>query len=327
MCYPHLTFGSAILGGVSIAQSQGSPTRTIGILLNFAPEDPEANSRLETIKDRLRSLGWEEGRNLRLEVRWGYGRSEKIGSVAKELVSLQPDAILAHTTAATAALLRETKSIPIVFVNVSDPLGNKFIAAFKSPGGNATGFTNLEFSLGGKWVGLLKETAHEVRSIALLYNPVVTPFGPEIAQHSADVAKTLGVHTYEAAVKSEDDIRLAFEELSREEKPGLVVFPDSFLTPRREIVVSLAAKHRIPSVYPFKYWVQSGGLISYGSESTELYKNAATYIGRIFSGERPENLPVVSPTVYELAVNLRTAKELGLSTPVTALSRSNEVIE
>jgi putative tryptophan/tyrosine transport system substrate-binding protein len=301
--------------------------KTIGLLLNFSPTDPEAISRLGTIQARLQSLGWSEGQNLRTEVRWGFGNTNQIKTAAKELVSLNVDALLAHTTPATAALLDETKSIPVVFVNVSDPIGNHFVTSFKEPRGNATGFTNLEFSLGGKWISLLKEIVPVTRSAMLMFNPDVTPFALEIVRSADSAAASLEMVSISVPVRNEEAIEGAFATSSGESAVGLVVFPDSFLTPRRKLVVGLAAEHRIPTVYPFKYWVQSGGLVSYGSETSDLYRNAAWYISRILKGEDPHHLPVVSPTVYELAVNLRTAKAMGLTVPPAIIGRADDVIE
>ena len=256
------------------AQKRGR-LRTIGLLLNFAPTDPEAISRLETFKERLKALGWIEDQNLRIEVRWGFGNQDRIKAAAKELVSMNVDALLAHTTPATAALLEETNSIPIVFVNVGDPVGYHFVTSYKEPGGNATGFTNLEFSLGGKWIALLKEIAPSVQRAALMFNPNVTPLALQIVGSADSAAATLEITALPAPIRQEEDIERMFVKLGSEPGSGLIVIPDSFLTPRRQLVVSLASQHRIPTVYAFKYWVQAGGLVSYGSEVAQLYRNAA----------------------------------------------------
>jgi ABC-type uncharacterized transport system substrate-binding protein len=319
--------GAAATWSFAAQAQQPNQMRRIGVLLNFAPTDSEAQLRLATLQRKLSSLGWREGQDVQFEVRWGAGNVDWLRTLAKDLVASQPDVIVAHTTPATLAVARETRSIPIVFVNVADPIGDHFVASFVKPGGNITGFTNLEFSLGGKWLELLKKLEPATKRIALMFNPDVTPFAEHIVRSAKAAGPKLGLTPFATPVRHISEIENVISNLNRETDSGLVVFPDSFLAFNREKIVSLISSHRIVAIYPFKYWTETGGLVSYGSETSELYRNAAYYVDRILKGEKPADLPVQAPVKYELVINLKTAKALGLTVPPTLLASADEVIE
>jgi putative tryptophan/tyrosine transport system substrate-binding protein len=283
---------------------------------------------LAMFRNTLQELGWAEGRDVLIETRWAAADVDRIHAFARELVSLQPDLILGQTTPVVAALQRETKTIPIVFVVVADPVGSGFVASLPHPGGNITGFINIEGSLGGKWIETLKDIVPGVTHAALMFNPDTAPVA-YYQQPFEAAARSSGVEPTAVPVRDEADIERIFASLEDKPKTGLVMMPDIFTaTPRNlDLVISLASRYRVPTVYPYRYMVAAGGLISYGVDPVDLFRRAPTYIDRILKGANPADLPVQLPTKFEMAINLKTAKALGLDVPPSMLTRADEVIE
>jgi putative tryptophan/tyrosine transport system substrate-binding protein len=322
-----------LLGGAAVAwpvvarAQQPDGMRRIGVLMGFAEDDPEAKARLAAFRQGLEKRGWSEGRNVRIDYRYApAGAQAQV--LAKELVALQPDVILAHSTPVTAALQRESRTIPIVFTVVSDPVGERFVESLARPGGNVTGFTNVEFSLTGKWLELLKEVAPGIKRVAFISDPKVSPGGGSYYTHLIEAsAATSAVVPTVAPVHDAVDIERAIGEFAREQNGGLVVLPDATTLGHRELIVALAARHRVPAIYAFRNIVVDGGLISYGIDVVEQYRQAAGYVDRILKGAKPAELPVQLPTKFEMTINLKTAKTLGLDVPLLLQQRADEVIE
>ena len=322
-----------VLGGVvawpvtARGQHQSERLRRIGVLMGYAEDDPEARSRLAAFVQALAALGWTEGRNLRTDIRWSAGDVTRASTFAKELVALQPEVILSNTTPVTAALQRETRIVPIVFLVVSDPIGSGFVETLAQPGGNITGFINLEASLVEKWLELLKEIAPSVTRVAVMFNPETAPYADYYLQPLRAVAPVLGVKPFTATVRSEAEIEEVISGLAREAGGGLMVMTDSFMTVHRKSIVALTARYKVPAVSFIAPMTAEGGLISYGVNIVDLFQRAASYIDRILRGMKPADLPVQVPTKFELAINLNTAKALGLTIPPSLLARADEVIE
>jgi putative ABC transport system substrate-binding protein len=319
------------LGGAAIVwprSAQASEMRRIAVLTTFGDSDALAQGWDAAFRKGLDESGWHDGRNVKIDYRWAAGDADRLRAFAKELVALQPDVIFAVTTPTVAALLRETRALPIVFAQVSDPVGLGFVASLARPGGNVTGFTNIniESSIGGKWLELLKEIAPAVRRVAMIYNPPTASFAGYLRPFEA-AGPASGVQASAAAVHSDADIENAIEALAREPGGGFIVLPDTFTGIHRDQIVSLAARCRLPAVYPFRWFAEIGGLLSYGIDSDDMFRRAASYVDRILKGAKPADLPVQAPTKYELVVNLKTAKALGLSNPESLLSRADDVIE
>jgi len=307
----------------SVIRAQSTPKRRIGVLLQAAIKD---ELRVAALTSTLEKMGWKYGQNIQIDYRWTGSAStptESIVPLAQELVLLQPDVILAQTTQVVAALQRVTKTIPIVFVSVGDPVAAGFVDSLAHPGGNITGFANSETSLFGKLVEMLKEVAPRIRQVALMFNPRLPRFGTAVEQ----AAQSYGVELVEAPVQSDADIERLIAGLRDSLSNGLIIIADPFLGNRQKLIVSLAARYRVPTIYPFRFFVDAGGLMSYGNDLNEQYRQAAGYINRILEGERAADLPVQLPTKYELVVNLKTASELGITFPPALLARADEVIE
>jgi len=322
--------GGAAFGLPFAARAQQSGgMRRIGVLTTFSDSDALAEGWLAAFRKGLDEWDWHDGRNVRIDYRWAAGDADRLRAFAKELVARQPDVIFAVTTPAVAALLRETRTLPIVFAQVSDPIGSGFVASLARPGGNVTGFTNIniESSIGGKWLQLLKQIAPAVRRVAMIYNPPTSPFAGYYLRPFESAGPAYGVQTTAAAVDSDADIRNALEALAREPGGGFVVLPDTFTGIHREQIVSLAARYRLPAVYPFRWFADIGGLLSYGIDSDDMFRRAASYVDRILKGAKPADLPVQAPTKYELLINLKATKPLGLEVPPTLLATADEVIE
>jgi putative tryptophan/tyrosine transport system substrate-binding protein len=323
-----------LLGGTvaawptTLAAQQTGRMRRIGILLGSAQDDRLAAAELATFKNALQDLGWAEGRNVAIETRWATADVDRIHAFAKELVSLQPDLIVGQTTRVVAELQRVTKTIPIVFVAVADPVGNGFVASLPHPGGNITGFINIEASLSGKWIETLKDIVPNVARVAIIFNPDTAPVSYFLQPFEAAARSSL-VDPIAAPVRNDADIDRLFASLEEGPKTGVVILPDIFLaTPHNlELIMSLASHYRVPTVYPYRYMVAGGGLASYGVDPIDLFRRAPTYIDRIFRGANPADLPVQLPTKFELAVNLKTAKAMGLDVPPSLLGRADQVIE
>jgi putative tryptophan/tyrosine transport system substrate-binding protein len=322
----------ALVGGaaaawplVARAQHPAEGMRRIGVLMVIAQSDPEAQPRVEAFEQGLRELGWISGHNIQIDYRWGAGDADRIRAHAAELVQLTPDAIFAVSTAAVAPLRQATRTVPIVFAMVADPVGQGFVESLARPGGNATGFTLFEFSIAGKWLGLLKDVAPRATRVALLFNPETAPYAGMFLNSLEAVAPTFGVEPIAAPARNAADIQHAIETLASHGL--LMVLPDVFNTEHRDLIIATAARHNSPAVYPYRYFAVSGGLMSYGIEPLDTHRRAASYVDRILRGAKPADLPVQQPAKFELVVNLKTAKALGLDVPPSLLARADEVIE
>jgi ABC-type uncharacterized transport system substrate-binding protein len=320
-----------LLGGAVAAwplaarAQQADRVRRIGALMTQAADDPEGQSRLLALAQGLQEFGWTIGRNVQIDTRWGAGDAERYRRYAAELVALAPDVILVNGPAALAQLQQATRSLPIVFMNVTDPVGAGFVVSVARPGGNATGFMLSEYSTSGKWLELLKEIAPRVTRAAIIRDPTLTS---SVGQFAAiqSAAASLGVELSPIDLRNTGEIERTIAAFARAPNGGLIVTTGGSST-RRSLIVTLAARHRLPAVYPFRYYVADGGLISYGPDPIDPYRRAAGYVDRILKGEKPADLPVQAPTKYELVINLKTAKALGLEVPPTLLARADEVIE
>ena len=321
-----------LLGGAAawplVARAQQTQrARRIGVLMGVG-DDAETKGWLVTFNQRLEQLGWQVGRNLQIDERWTAGDPEQNRRFAGELLAMQPDAVFAFSSVAVAALQRENRSVPIVFTAISDPVGSGFVHSLARPGGNATGFTNFVPTMAAKWLEVLKEIAPEVRHAALLFNPQTAPYVSEYYRGPFEAAApAFGVRASAAIVHEVQEIEATMAALAREPGGGLVVPPDNFSYVHRSMIFALAARHRLPAVYPFRFMAREGGLVSYGVDLGETFPRAAEYIDRILGGAKPADLPVQAPTKFELAINLKTAKQLGIDVPPTLLARADEVIE
>src|SRR5262245_20297135 len=303
------------------AQQPGG-VRRIGLLMGIAESDGDSQAWVQTFRARLREHGWTDGDNLRIDYRWAAGVPERFQTAAAELVALKPDVILADTTPAVAALKRETRTNPLVFVRVNDPIGSGFVQSLARPGGNITGFTTYEFSMGGKWLELLKEIAPSVTRVAPLFNPVTAPYASSYLRTLEPVAPSLGMLVNNMTVQSTAEMDRAVGAFAREPNGGLLILPDNFPLVHRDRVVALAAQHRLPAVYFHEIFARSGGLLSYGYDVFDMWRSAASYIDRILRGARPPDLPVQAPTKFNLIVNLKAAKALAIEVPPTLLTRA-----
>jgi putative tryptophan/tyrosine transport system substrate-binding protein len=300
--------------------------RRIGVLMSFAESDPEAQARVAAFREGLQKLGWTDGR-IQIDTRWATANVESIQRFAKELLALQPELVLSATTPTTAALLQQTRTVPIIFAVVSDPIGSGFVASYARPDGNVTGFTNFEPTIAGKWLELLKEIAPRVERVAFLFNPGTAPYAEYYLNSFKAAAASFAMETIAAPVRTTSELASVIAAQARDPNSSLIVMPDSFTTAHRVEIISLAARHRLPAVYPFPYFAEAGGLLSYGSDIFDNYRRAATYADRILKGAKPSELPVQAPVKFELVINLKTAKALGLDVPALLQQRADEVIE
>lgn len=300
--------------------------RRIGMLLVIAENDPEASRRVAAVKDGLRNLGWIEARHVEFDIRWGAGDADRISRHAAELVASKPDALVAGATSALSALRRQTRDIPIVFAQATDPVGQGFAASAARPGGNVTGFAVYDAAIAVKWIELLKQLAPNVARIWFVHDPT-NPSWSGYLDTMGPAATALHVQIVRAPVREAADIDRLMRTLAGEPNCGLIVAAGPATATRRDAIVALAARHRIPAVYTLRYFVDSGGLASYGVDNIDMYRRTASYIDRIFKGEKPGDLPIQYPTKYELVINLKAAKSLGIEVPVTLLARTDEVIE
>jgi putative ABC transport system substrate-binding protein len=301
--------------------------RRIAMLSGLAATDPEVQARVAALQQGLKELGWTEGRNVSIEFRWGTGERDQMRAFAMELIDLKPDLIVGMTTPAVTALVQETKTIPILFVNIVDPLGRGFISNMARPGGNVTGFLNFEFSMGGKWLETLKQIAPTVRRVALLFNPHTASYASSFIRVADAAAPSFGVEPIAAAVYDEGKLERTVADFAAKPAGGLIILPDAFTTNHRDLIVALAARYRLPSVYPLRVFATSGGLVSDGGDPSDIFRRAASYIDRILKGANPGDLPVQAPSKFELVINLKTANALGLNVPPMLLARADEVIE
>jgi putative ABC transport system substrate-binding protein len=321
-----ILLGGSTAAAWPLAARAQNRLRVVGVLLAMAPDDPEAQLRIKAFEAGLRELGWTEGRNLRLEYRWAVGDATLLRKQATELVGLAPDLILATSTPVLAAL-RQEKTLPIVFVQVTDPIGGGFVPNLARPGGSLTGFTSFEFTIGSKWLEALKHVAPAVTRVALIFNPDTAPFAHLFWQPVEAAAPSFDVEPMQAPVRDIGEIEHTIAAFARYASGGLMVLPDVSTTNHRDLIIALAARHRLPAVYPYRYFATSGGLMSYGSDLADIYRRAASYVDRILKGAVPGDLPVQAPTKFEFVINLKTANALGLTVPPRWLGRADEVIE
>ena len=321
-----------LLGGTAVAwplaarAQQSDRIRRIGVLTGFAADDPAEQSRVLAFAQALAQSGWTEGRNVRIDIRWGEGDPERIRRYATELVALAPSVILAVGSVSTGPLLQATRAIPVVFVQVADPVGAGFVETLPRPGGNATGFMLYEYGFGGKWLELLKEIAPGVKRVAFLRNPTIAAGAGQFGVIQTS-APSLGVEVRPINVRDAGEIERAITAFAQPSNGGLIVAGGAAAFFDREVTIKLAARHRLPALYSDHAFVTDGGLIAYGPDRVDQYRRAADYVDRILRGEKPADLPVQVPTKYDLVINLKTAKALGLTVPETLLARADEVIE
>jgi putative tryptophan/tyrosine transport system substrate-binding protein len=319
--------GGAATWPVAARAQQRDRVRLIGVLMGYAEDDPAVQSYVAAFRAALAKLGWMEGRNLRIELRWGAGDADRTGTFAEELVELRPDAILGVTTGVVRALARETSTIPIVFANVIDPIGNGFAASLAHPGGNITGFTVLDSAIGGKWVELLKEIAPRTERVALLFNPATAPPIQSFVASIQTAASSIAVQASAAPIHAKDEIEGVIAEQARTPGGGLIVIPDPFNRRNRDRIIALTARYGVPAIYYARYLAEAGGLIAYSDDFGEGFRQAAGYVDRILKGERPADLPLQAATKYELVINMKTAKALGLSVSDKMQLLADKVIE
>jgi len=322
-----LLCGAATTWPIAVRAQQPDRMRHIGVLMGYAETDQAAQSWLTAFRGALTKLGWKEGSNLRIELRWSADDPDRMRTLAKELVDLRPDAILSVTTPVTDALVRETQTIPIVIVTVADPISSGFVTNLGRPGGNVTGFALYEPSMGGKWLEQLKQIAPGVTRVALLFNPATTVPVKFYLSSIEAAASSFSVQTSTAPVHAKDEIEGVIAALAANPGAGLIVMPDLFNTINRDLIIAAAARYRVPAIYFVRSFADSGGLISYGPDFDEQYPRAAEYIDRILKGEKPGDLPIQMPIKVPLVINLKTAKALGLSVPLGLLNAADEVIE
>jgi putative ABC transport system substrate-binding protein len=323
----------ALLGSVGVVRplearaQQPERMRRIGVLMAFPEDNAQAQKLLAAFRDGLQTLGWTEGRNVRIDVRWGTSEAALLRQFARELVDLQPDLIFSPTTPSTASVLQQTRTIPVVFVQVADPVGSGFVLSLPRPGTNATGFVNLEGSMGGKWLELLKEVAPRTTRAAFLFNPAAAPFAEFFLKPFKAAASSVGVEAIATPAADVSEFESVIAAVAREPNGGMIVMPDVSTVNHRAEIASLAARYRVPAVYPFRFFAEVGGLLSYGNDPRDAYRRAASYVDRILRGAKPSELPVQAPVKFELVINLKTARTLGLEVPAQLQQRADEVIE
>ena len=317
--------GGAAAWPLAARAQQGERMRRIGVLLNRTADDPEGRARFTAFVQGLQQLGWADGRNVRMDVRWAAGVDDHFRKYAAELVAVVPDVILTDAAVGVAALQRATRTVPIVFVTVSDPVGAGFVKSLPRPGGNSTGFASFEYSVAGKWLELLKEIAPRATRAAVLRDPTIASGIGQFA--SIQAVGPIGMELSVVDMRDVDAIEHNVAEFARGSNGGLIVTVGPFGANHPDVIIALAARYKLPAVYPFRYFVGVGGLVSYGPDLVSQFRPAAGYVDRILKGEKPADLPVQAPNKYELVINLKTAKALGLTVPPSLLTRADEVIE
>jgi putative tryptophan/tyrosine transport system substrate-binding protein len=321
----------ALLGGaaawpLATRAQQAAQTRRVGVLMNLAADDAEGLARVTAFAQALQQLGWTDGRNVRIDYRWAAGDPERFQRYAQELLTLGPDVTLASATPGIVALVQASRTVPIVFVAVIDPVGAGFVESLARPGGNVTGFGTFEYGMSGKWLELLKEIAPRVARVAVIRDQSLTSGTAQFAAVQS-VAPSFGVELSPVGVRDAGEIERGVAGFARTPNGGVIVTGSPLTAVHRDLIIALAARHRLPAVYGFRFFASAGGLISYGPDIVDQYRRAAGYVDRILKGEKPGDLPVQAPTKYELVINLKTAKALGLEIPSSVLARANEVIE
>ena len=320
--------GGAAAWPIAARAQQRGLLRRIGVLMSWDESDPEIKTFFSSFMQGLAKSGWTDGGNVQMEVRWAGGNVDRLRMFAKELVDLQPDVILATSTPATAALQQATRAIPIVFAGISDPVGAGFVASLSRPGGNITGFINMEGAFGGKWLEVLKEIAPDIKRAAIMFNPDTAPAGGSYYLPSFDAAaRKLKVEPIAARVRSVAEIETVITSLGREPGGSLVVMPDAFMETHRGQIILFAARNNVPTVYSLSVFARNGGLLSYGADRVDIFRRSASYVDLILRGAKPAELPVQLPFKYEMTVNAKTAKSLGLDVPLFFQQRADEVIE
>jgi putative tryptophan/tyrosine transport system substrate-binding protein len=318
--------GAATAWPRSVGAQQRERMRRVGVLVGAPEDDSEMRTRLAAFRQGLEKLGWSEGRNVSIDTRFAVATADQFQTLAKELVALQPDVIFAQGTPRVAAMQRESRTIPIVFVGANDPIGSGFITSLARPGGNLTGFTQFEPSITGKWLALLKEIAPQLARAAFIANPKTTPY--DYYQRAAlAAASSLAIELVPSQVETAADIERAIESFARVPNGGLLLPPDTTTNFHRKLIIALASRHRLPALYTSREFVADGGLMSYDNDRVDEFRKAATYVDRILRGEKPADLPVQAPVKFETFLNLKTAKALGLAVPQSILLRADEVIE
>jgi putative ABC transport system substrate-binding protein len=318
--------GGAAAWPLAASAQQPERMRRIGVMIATDESDPVTRSRITAFQQGLQALGWMDARNIRIDYRWDIADPERARVAAKELIALTPDVILPSTTPMLAAVRQETRSLAVVFVNVSDPVGTGFVESLARPGGNITGFTNFEYAIGGKWLQLLKEIAPSVTRAATIGNPQ-NPNTTLYLRAIEPAAPSVGLKLTMAAVNDASEIERAIAAFGREPNGGLLVIPDPVTISHRDLIIALAARHHVPTIYAYRFFAASGGLLAYGTDTDDIFRRAASYVDRILKGEKAGDLPIQQPTKFELIINLKTAKALGLTVPLPLLGRADEVIE
>jgi putative ABC transport system substrate-binding protein len=318
--------GGAAAWPLAARSQQGGAMRRIGVLLSSSGIDPEGQARIASLRLGLLELGWIEGRNITIDFRWGAGDPNRVRAQAADLVASKPDVIVASPSSVLAAVQRETRTIPVVFAQLVDPVGAGFVTSLAHPGGNITGFADFEFSMGAKWLQLLKEIAPSVTRAAVIYDPA-TPAAPGFLPLINAAGRSSGVDLFIHGVRDAAETERALSAFAGEPNGGLIAVPSGLIANQRDFIISLAHRLRLPDVSAFRYYSASGGLASYGVDNIGLYRRAASYVDRILKGAKPADLPVQLPNRYELIINLKTAKTLGIEVPSTLLARADEVIE
>jgi putative ABC transport system substrate-binding protein len=318
---------SAAAWPVAVRAQKSDRMRRIGVLMAFTENDQQGIVRVAAFRDGLKKLGWAQGRNILVDTRWAGANTKTINRFAKELVALRPDLILSNSTPTTLALLQQTRTIPIIFAVVSDPIGSGFVANFARPGGNVSGLTSIEPTMAGKWVELLKQVAPRVARVAILFNPTTATYAEYFLTPFKSAAAFYGVEAIIAPVQDRSELEPVFAAQARAPNSGLAVMTDSFTSVHRGEITSLAAQYRLPAIYPYRFFVKIGGLLSYGNDLVDNFRRAAAYADRILKGSKPSELPVQAPVKFEMAINLKTARALGLAVPPSLIARADEVIE
>jgi putative tryptophan/tyrosine transport system substrate-binding protein len=322
-----------LIGGAAVAASgpgraQADRVRHIGVLMGYAQEDSDTQARMSAFKEAFAQLGWKDGHNVQITYRFGVGEMDRIRGYAKELVDLKPDVIVCETTPTLKAVADQTSVIPIVFVSVTDPVSNGFVTDLARPGGNITGFTNFEITMGGKWIELLKKVAPASKRVGVIFNPATAPGGGGFFLKSvAESAPSLQMEVHPFPVHDDGEIENAVRDLAREPGGSLIVMLDVFTAVHRLAIIAQTAASRVPTVFPWRFGAADGGLLSYGVDVADLHRRAADYVDRILKGAKPAELPVQQPTKFELVINLKTAKALGIEIPPMLLATADEIIE
>jgi len=306
---------------------QPAAVRRVGVLINLSENDLEAQRLLTAFREELARLGWVEGRNLRIDYRWANGDVTRIRTLAKELIQLSPDIIVGYATPSVVNLRQETDTIPIVFLSVTDPVGQGLVESLARPGGNITGFAVFEFSLGAKWLGALRQIAPNLKRVTTIFNPKTAPYYPLYLRAIEKAASSLDVEAIAIEIHDESEIEGAIDTLAREPDNGLIAMPDSFNMAHRQTIIASAGQYRLPAIYYFPLFANDGGLISYGPDETDMFRRTAGYVDRILKGAKAGDLPVQQPTSFRLVINLKTAKALGITVPAALLAGADEVIE